>query len=96
MLIENQLKIGSIISIKFINGEETIGKLLSQDDDTITLSKPRSIAMGPQGPGLTSYMLTVSPDADVTIKKESINVFCETDSDMAKQYIQTTTTIQLV
>jgi hypothetical protein len=53
------------------------------------------IGMGQQGPGLMPYLFTVHPDKDVKLNKSVVAMAEATDEQFAKQFLQSTTGIQL-
>ena len=70
-----------------------MARLSAESDTHYTLGKPMVIGMGQQGPGLMPYLFTVAPTKDVPLLKTTVTVAVETDSDFAKQYLQSTTGI---
>ena len=51
--------------------------------------------MGQKGPGLMPYLFTVSPEADIKLLKTTVTVCEPTDETFAKQFLESTTGIQL-
>jgi hypothetical protein len=49
-----------------------------------------------QGLGLGPYTFTVNPDTKIEINKNAVIFIAKTDSEMAKQYISSTSGIKLV
>lgn len=96
MLIDKGVSAGEVITLKLTSGEEIVGKLVEDTTTHFKLSKPMVIAMGPKGPGLMPYLFTVSPDKDIKINKQTVTVSEATEEQFAKQFIESTTGIQLV
>ena len=54
-----------------------------------------TIMASQQGIGLGPFTFTINPDARVKINKSAVLVVHKTDGEMAKQYVSSTTGIQL-
>ena len=91
MLFEINYKKGDIISIKLVTGEEVVAKFEEETDTDITVNKPMSLQVGPQGVGISQFMLTMDMDSKVTISKQNCLVIVPTRKEMSDQYIQGTT-----
>jgi hypothetical protein len=91
MLIELNHKKGDIISIKLVTGEELVARFEEETDTDITVDKPMSLQIGPQGVGITQFMLTMDMNSKVTISKHNCLVIATTRKEMSDQYIQGTT-----
>jgi len=91
MLIELNHKKGDIISIKLVTGEELVARFEEETDTDITVDKPMSLQIGPQGVGISQFMLTMDMDSKVTISKHNCLVIAPTRKEMSDQYIQGTT-----
>ena len=96
MLIDKGVTAGEVITLKLTSGEELVGKLVEDTTSYYKLSKPMVIGMGKQGPGLMPYLFTVHPDKEIRIQKGTVVVAEATDQEFAKQFIESTSGIQLV
>jgi len=96
MLIEAPLKDGDTVTIKTFNGDELIARLVETKTSTYVVSKPLAIMATAQGLGLGPYTFTVNPDTKIEINKNAVIFIAKTDSEMAKQYISSTSGIKLV
>jgi hypothetical protein len=94
MLIERGFKSGDVISMKLVNGDEIITRYESEDANTITVSKPLALTMGPQGLGMIPWMFLSARD-EFTINKSQIFTYAPSKKDAADQYMQGTTGIAL-
>jgi len=90
MLVETPYKTNDVVSVKLSSGEEVVGRLTEDADDTITLNKPLMLSMTQKGMGLAPYMFTVDPESQITFKKVNTITIVKTMETMAKQYIQST------
>lgn len=96
MLIEAPMKDGDTVTIKTFNGDELVARLVETKPNTYVVSKPMAIMATPQGLGLGPYTFTVNPDSKIEINKNAVIFIAKTDSEMAKQYISSTSGIKLV
>lgn len=95
MIIDVPYKQNDVVSIKFSSGEEIVTKLIQQDSTSVTVSKPLSLTATQQGMGLTPFMFTVDPEANFKLNSSAIMCITKTQEEMAKNYIQSTTGLQL-
>jgi len=95
MIIETPHKENDTVTIKTVGGEEIIGKLLEISTENYKLSKPMKVMVTQQGIGLGPLAFTIHPDSKVEVKKTAVLFIAKTDSEMAKQYIASTTGIML-
>jgi hypothetical protein len=96
MLIEAPMKDGDTVTIKTFNGDELVARLVETKTNTYVVSKPLAIMATQQGLGLGPYTFTVNPDSKIEINKNAVIFIDKTDSEMAKQYISSTSGIKLV
>ena len=94
MLLETPYKIGDTVSFKLSSGEELVGRLESENDKSYTLNKV--IIAQQQGLGLAPFMFSVSPEGKFNLQTQSVSCVAKTETEIAKQYISTTSGIQLV
>jgi len=95
MIIETPYKATDTITIKTNAGEELVARFVEEDANTITVEKPMAIMATQQGIGLGPFTFTINPDAKVKINKNGCLVIHKTDGEMAKQYVSSTTGIQM-
>ena len=96
MLIEAPMKDGDTVTIKTINGDEIVARLVQALVDGYKVSKPLAIMATPQGIGLGPFAFTVNPETQILINKSAVVFIAKTDADMAKQYINSTSSIKMV
>lgn len=96
MIIETPYKATDTITIKTTAGEEVVARFVEEDANTITVEKPMAIMVTAQGAGLGPFAFTINPSAKVKINKNGCLVIHKTDSEMAKQYVSSTSGIQMV
>ena len=93
MLIEAPYKVGDTVSFKLNSGEELVSRLDSEDTSSYTLRKPMVLIAQKEGLGLAPYMYSVSPDAKFNILANTVSCISKTESEIAKQYVATTSGI---
>jgi hypothetical protein len=94
MLINKGFTSGDIVSLKLINGDELIARYDTSEGDDITISKPLSITIGPQGLGMMPWIFLGDKDT-ITLKKSHVFTVVTSKKDAADQYLQGTTGIAL-
>ena len=95
MLIEAPYKNGDTVSMKTVAGEEIIARLVEEGGDTVTVSKPMALTATQQGLGMVPFTFTVNPESKISLNKNTLVFIAKTDSEMSKQYIESTTSIKL-
>ena len=95
MLISKPIASGDVVSIKLINGDELITRLESDDNETVTISKPMAITMGAQGMGLIPWVFLGESDK-ITLRKKHTFFIVPSKKEASDQYIEGTTGIKLV
>tara|TARA_R110002073_G_scaffold265278_6_gene428372 strand:- start:653 stop:943 length:291 start_codon:yes stop_codon:yes gene_type:complete len=96
MIIETPYKVGDTVSLKLSSGEEIVGRLDDESTTKFTLKKPMVLIMGAEGLGLAPYMYSVSPDSKFQLLVATVSCIAKTETDIAKQYVSTTSSIQMV
>lgn len=96
MLVDKGVAEGEVITFKLTSGEEIVAKLVEDGPAYYKLSRPMVIGMGAQGPGLMPYLFTIHPDKEIRLAKGTVTVAEATDEQFAKQFLQSTSGIQLV
>lgn len=95
MLLEKPIASGDVVSIKLISGEEIIARLDSETVDTVKVTKPLSVSLGPQGLGMIPFVFLGEKET-ITLKQAHILVMMPAKKDAADQYMQGTTGIAMV
>ena len=95
MIIETPYKAQDTITLKTTAGEEIVARFVEEDTNTVTVQKPMAIMASGQGIGLGPFTFTINPDAKVSINKNNLLLIHKTDGEMAKQYVSSTSSIQM-
>jgi hypothetical protein len=91
MLIETPYKVGDTISLKLSSGEEIVARLDAEDSTYFTLKKPMVLIMQEKGLGLAPFMFSVDPSNKFMMRTSSVSCVSKTQTDIANQYVATTT-----
>lgn len=95
MLINtNKYDKGDIISLKLVNGDEIVARLVSDESEYFTVSKPCTVMPSAKGLGLIQSLFTSELNKDIVIEKRHIMMHAITQKEVETHYIQTTTGIQ--
>ena len=86
------LTIDQVYTFKLNSGEELVAKVLSKDENSITISDPVSIAPSPNGGlGLVPSLFTAKQHGSVTLNTNSVALIAYVDENVESKYIQATT-----
>ncbi len=96
MLIDRGLREGTVVTLKLVNGEELLAKLVEVTATGYKISKPLTLSAGPKGLGMVPFMFTVDHEKDLTVDKSAVMVIAPTEQEFANQYTQGTTGIAMV
>jgi hypothetical protein len=96
MIIETPYKATDTITIMTTSGQEIVARLVEENDTILTVQKPMVIMASGQGIGLGPMAFTVNPAAKIRINKSATLFVAKTDGEMAKQYIASTSGIQMI
>ncbi len=94
MLFEKPIASGDVVSIKLISGEELIARFEEETNDTVKVSKPLTVSLGPQGLGMIPFVFLGNKEK-ITLKQQHIIVMMPSKKEAADQYMQGTTGIAL-
>lgn len=91
MLIETPIKENDTVTIRTTAGEEIVAKYIKENNETITISKPLALVATGDSMGLAPMTFTADPSAEVPLRKNAVQFMVRTETEMAKQYIQSST-----
>lgn len=95
MILKKPLERGSIVTLKIISGEEVIARYESETDSALVVSKPSVLTSNGTGLGIMPWMIS-SSTGDVSLNKSTIVTFTPTDEQIAKSYVEATSSIKIV
>ena len=93
MLKEKTYEKGDIVTVYLQTGQEILGKLDSEDETYVVITKPLTIAMGPKGAAFQTFTVTGDSESNVQFKQEKVIAMLKTRKDTADSYTQATSTI---
>lgn len=98
MLLNNATKFekDDIVSMKLVNGDEIVAKIVSDDPMSFTIDRPCTVVPSAQGIGLMQSLFTSDVRKAVTVSKQHVMMASETIKEIQNHYIKTTTGIQPV
>lgn len=94
MIIEQPIKENTPVTIKTTGGDEVVARFVSEDDKTITVTKPLALVASQQGMGLAPFAFTIPMEGKVTLYKTAVVFMAKTEDQMASQYMASTSGIQ--
>jgi hypothetical protein len=95
LIINKGVSVGDVVTLKLVSGEEIIGKLDKETEQSYFISRPMSLRHDPKGLGMTPFLFTVHPNSVVPIDIKSVMVYITSDSEMADSYLEGVSGIQL-
>jgi hypothetical protein len=87
MIVRQPLKVGDVVTIKLINGDEIIAGVVDQDNN---FKRPFVVAMAHEGFGLMPYILTMENQETLHISPDKIFAIGTTIPEVKKAYIHQT------
>ena len=96
MLISKGYDVGSIVCFKLVNGDEVIAKIVEENADIFTVSKPCTVVPSQKGLGLIQAMFSAELNNNITLNKSHVMMHSPVFHDIENHYLQTTTGIQPV
>lgn len=84
----NDLKAGTVVSVKLNSGEELITRVNKVFDTHLEISEPVSVAPGPQGMGLVPSLFTSDPKGLFTLNTNSIAIIADTEYNVKTKYTE--------
>lgn len=91
------MKANSIVTAVLLNGAEIVGRFVEQDENTITIYKPRLVSPQQQGlafvPGIA--MTGVEPNGDFQFAKHSVLYVIETQEQIAGAWQKATSGLEM-
>ncbi len=87
------LKPGEIYTLKLISGEEITCKIFNRYAESVEVTQPISMVVGPQGLQMMPCLFSSNSDKNVHINTASIALSAETREDVRAKYIEATTGI---
>lgn len=93
MLKEKTYNSGDIVTVYLQTGQEILGKFVSEDDSSTVLTKPLTVAIGPQGAAFQTFTVTGDSEKNVSFKTGKIISILKTNDQTSSSYIEATSGI---
>lgn len=100
MLIEKPIQTNDVVTIKLITGEEIIGRLVSDNSDTITVQKVLVVTLGmdpstnrPAIQMMPYFTLGGNPESRITLRREHVIAMLPSSDDMRAGYVHNTSSL---
>ena len=94
MLVSKKYEPDSIVSLKLVNGDEIVAKIVEDTADAFIVSKPCTVMPSQQGLGLIQSIFTSDLNNSVPVGKNHVMMHAITTEQVKNHYIQTTTGIE--
>lgn len=95
MLIKTTYTANDIVTIALMSGQEVLGKFTSEDDTTIVLNQPLTIAFGQQGAAFQTFTVSGDASGDVAFRQDKIVSVLKTNNETTEAYKSATSSIVL-
>jgi hypothetical protein len=95
MLIQEQYKVGDVISIKLSSGEEMIARFEEENDKDVIVAKPYILIAAQNGMALAPYMFTVAPETKIKLKINNVICIVKSAKDASDMYVKQSTGIAI-
>lgn len=89
----NHLQLNEIYTFKLVSGEEITAKIFNKTADSIEVTQPISMVLGPQGLQMMPSLFSANQDKNVHINTATIVMAAETREDVRSKYLEATTGI---
>jgi len=83
----------TIVSLKLVNGDEVVAKIIEETATSYVVSKPCTVVPSAKGLGLIQSLFTSDLNKSITLDKSHVMLHSITIKDVENYYIQTTTGI---
>ncbi len=93
MLATNGYNKDTIVSLKLVNGDEVVAKIVEESATHYVVSKPCTVVPSQKGLGLIQSLFTSDLNKSISIDKSHVMLHSATVKDVEDYYIQTTTGI---
>jgi hypothetical protein len=93
MLLKTSYKVGDVVTVKLISGEELVGKFESEDDKSLTLHYPLTLIATEKGLGLQQFLFTAEVARSYTIRHAAYSICVPTAKQFAESYSNQTSAI---
>ena len=94
MLEKQGYKKDQTVTLKLVNGDELVAKIVEDNPTAFTVSKPCTVIPSAKGLGLVQSLFTSDLNKSISIDKTHVMLHAPTVKDVEDHYIETTTGIK--
>jgi len=94
MLEKQGYKKDQTVTLKLVNGDELVAKIVEDSATAFTVSKPCTVIPSAKGLGLVQSLFTSDLNKSISIDKTHVMLHAPTVKDVEDHYIETTTGIK--
>jgi len=94
MLEKQGYKKDQTVTLKLVNGDELVAKIVEDSPSAFTVSKPCTVIPSAKGLGLVQSLFTSDLNKSISIDKTHVMLHAPTVKDIEDHYIETTTGIK--
>jgi hypothetical protein len=94
MLLNKPITAGTTITIKLISGEELLARYESENETTLNVSKPAVLTANANGMGMMPWVISAQ-NTQVKLNKHTVVAWVATDDEIARSFVQATSSIKL-
>ena len=91
-----KVELDQVYTIKIANGDEIVAKIIGEDSETYTVTKPLSVVPGPQGINMIHSLFTADPEKSVRLNKTQVSLMAPSRDEVCDSYLEATTGIKPV
>jgi len=95
MLLDKPIQTGTVITVKLTSGEEMLARFESETDEQIVVTKPSVLTAGPNGVGMVPWIMSAQ-SRNVKLNRAAIVTYVASDDEIAKSFVEATSSIKLV
>lgn len=96
LVSNNSFDAGDIVTMKLVNGDEIVAKVLKDDLLAFTIDRPCTVMPSAKGMGLVQSLFTADTKRQIILNKQHVMMAALSVDAMVKHYLETTTGIQPV
>jgi len=95
MLKTSEFKKNQVVCFKLVSGEEVIGKVKSDETDSIVITSARTLVAMQNGAGLAPIASMGSPDTEIGLAKQSVMFTYMPQKEIENKYTQEVSNIKV-
>lgn len=96
LISNNKYDEGDVVSFKLVNGDEVIGKIIEQTDNSWIVHKPCTVIPSAKGIGLMQSLFTADQNKSITLKDQHVIMHSYCVKEIENHYFEVTTGIKPV